>query len=54
MLSWPGWLTVADALPTYMVTSQLYVERSTGKVRSPAKDRRSTAVPRNQLVVVVI
>ena len=37
-LSWPSWLTLADGLPTLVVTHQLQVERRTGKVRRPETD----------------
>jgi len=30
-LSWPGWLPVADGLPTIVVTHRLQVEHRTGK-----------------------
>ena len=36
-LSWPGWLTVADGLPTIVVTHQLRVARRTG-IRQPETD----------------
>ena len=37
-LSWPGWLTIADSSPTYVVTLQLQIEHKTGKVRRPETD----------------
>jgi len=43
LVGWP----VADGLPTSVVTHQLQVERRTESL--PAKLRRSTTVPRNQL-----
>jgi len=45
-LSWPGWLTYSGGLPNphkWSPMQQLQVERRT------AKDRRSTAVPHNQV-----
>jgi len=37
-LNWPSWLTLADGLPTLVVTHQPQVERRTGKVRRPETD----------------
>jgi len=46
MVGWP----IADGLPTYVFTLKLQVER---RESLPAKDRRSTAEPRIQLMLVV-
>ena len=50
-LSWPGWLTCSGWL-THTSDHPSAVGRAQDRESSPAKDRRSTAVPHNQLVCI--
>ena len=47
LCSWVQFSGITDGLPTYVVTSELQVERGTGKVRRPKTDVLPT-VPRSQ------
>jgi len=47
-LSWPGWLTYSGRF-THISGHPSATGRAQFRESSPAKDRRSTAVPRNQL-----
>jgi len=47
-LSWPGWLTYSGRF-THIKGHPSATGRAQDSESSPAKDRRSTAVPRNQL-----
>jgi len=46
-LSWPGWLTYSGRF-THIIVHQSATGRAQDRESTPAKDRRSTAVPRNQ------
>jgi len=50
MLSWPGRLTYSGRF-THISGHPLATGRAQDRESSPAKDRRSTTVPRNQPVV---
>ena len=52
-LSWPGWLTYSGRL-TYISGHPSATGRAQDRESSPAKDRRSTAVPRNQFSSLMI
>ena len=47
-LSWPGWVTYSERF-THISCHPSATGRAQDRESSPAKDRRSTAVPRNQL-----
>jgi len=49
MLSWPGWLTYSGRF-THINGHPSATGRAQDREGLPAKDRRSTAVPRNQLL----
>jgi len=49
-LSWPGWLTHSGRF-THISGHQSATGRAQDRESTPAEDRRSTAVPRNQTVV---
>jgi len=48
-LSWPGWLTYSGRFTHISGGHSSAIGRAQNRERSPAKDRRSIAVPRNQL-----
>jgi len=52
-LSWPGWLTYSGRF-THINGHQSATRRAQDRESSPAKDRRSTAVPRNQYTFTFI
>ena len=51
-LSWPGWLTCSGWF-THISVHPSAASRAQDRECSPAKDRRSTAVPRNQVHVIL-
>jgi len=52
-LSWPGWLTYSRRF-THTSGHPSATGRAQDRESSPAKDRRSTTVPRNQLVASLL